>query len=160
MFETNGQIDYTGCKTKNSWCSIKAHVQDEVGSVSQYFWTVNAATTTFMDLCNKLPVRLPRCNTKIVDARLTLIFRMWQGVCRYCFCVRTQPTLHLWMFTTNRHLGYPRWKAKNHWCSVDTHFQTGAVTMSLSLLPIKASNMSVIPNSDQITFQLPYLQDQ
>jgi len=74
-------------------------------------------------------------------------------------CQRWHPILRLWMFSTNRHLGCQSWKAKNHWRSVDAHFQNGAVTALLSPLPIMAANMSVIHISDHITFQLPYLQD-
>jgi len=35
----------------------------------------------------------------------------------------------------------------------------GAVTMLLSLWPIKAANMSVMLNNDQVTGELLYLQD-
>jgi len=52
------------------------------------------------------------------------------------------------------------YNTKNHWNSIDSHFQRGAVTVSLLRLPIMAANMFVINNSKQITFQLTYLQDQ
>jgi len=63
------------------------------------------------------------------------------------------------MAATNHHLGYATCKAKNHGLSIDTHFQTGAVTVSFDILPIKAANMLVMHSSDQITCQLPYIQD-
>ena len=46
------------------------------------------------------------------------------------------------------------------WDEVDGQFQNGVVTVSLSLLPIMAANTLVMDNSEQITYQLPYLQDQ
>jgi len=61
---------------------------------------------------------------------------------------------------TKQHFQYLTYKTKNCECSVDTHFRNGAVTKSLSLLPTNAVYTSVMHNSDQITFQLPYIQDQ
>jgi len=43
---------------------------------------------------------------------MTLIFRMGQRLCHYCFCLWRKPMPHLLMFATNHHLGYPRCKAK------------------------------------------------
>ena len=63
------------------------------------------------------------------------------------------------MAATNRHLGYTGCTAKNRLCSIDTHFQNGAVTVSYTVLPRKAAIKLVIDSSDQVTFQLPYLQD-
>ena len=60
----------------------------------------------------------------------------------------------------NRHFVDKRFKAKNHRCSIDTHFQNAAATVALSLVPMKAANMLGICNSDQITFLLPDLEDQ
>jgi len=51
-------------------------------------------------------------------------------------------------------------KTTNRWRSVDAHSKNGAVTALLSLLPITAANMSVMHNNDQVTSELPYLQDQ
>jgi len=45
------------------------------------------------------------------------------------------------------------------WRSVDAHAKNGAVTVLLSLLPIKAANTCVMHNNDQVTGELPYLQD-
>jgi len=97
---------------------------------------------------------------EIVDALLRFLFGMRQGFGHNFFCLSRQPIPHFWMGAPNRHVGYPRWKAKNCWHSVDSHFQNGALTMSRCLLPLNTANMLVIHNSDQITFQLPYLQDQ
>ena len=60
----------------------------------------------------------------------------------------------------NCHWRYPRCKAKHHWHPMDTNFQNAAVTVTLGLLRIKTTNTMVMHNSDQITVQLPYLQDQ
>jgi len=43
---------------------------------------------------------------------------------------------HLWMSATNRHIDNPRCKAKNRCQSVHAHFQNGAMTKSLSVVPI------------------------
>jgi len=45
------------------------------------------------------------------------------------------------------------------WLTVEAHSEHGAVTMSLSLLPINAANMLFMDNTEQITFQLTYLHD-
>jgi len=67
---------------------------------------------------------------------------------------------HLWMSANNHHLDIPRCTARNHWRSFNTHFQNGAMTVSLSLLPIKAAVTFIMPNHYQITYILPYLKDQ
>jgi len=64
-----------------------------------------------------------------------------------------------WMSATNWNIHYPRCKVRNCWHSVDDHSQNWAVSVLLSLLPINAANTSVMHNSEQITVQLPYLQD-
>jgi len=42
---------------------------------------------------------------------------------------------------------------------MDADAKNGAVTEFLSLLPKKAANTSVMHNNDQVTSELPYLQD-
>jgi len=96
---------------------------------------------------------------KIVDTPLTLIVKMRQGAWYYYFWFGRQPILSLWMATTNWHLGYPRCTAKNRWCSLEAHFQNGAVIVSLTLLPRKAASRLVMDSSNHLTIQLPYLQD-
>jgi len=96
---------------------------------------------------------------RTVDHPLMSIFRMRQGACCCGFCTWRLPTSHEWMSATNRNMNYPRFKAKNGWPYFDPHSQNGVVRVLLLLLPIKAANQSVIHNSDQITVQLPYLQD-
>jgi len=88
------------------------------------------------------------------------LFGMRQRARRCCSCPHRLPISHQWMSATNQNIDYPKCKAKNCWCSVDAHSQNGAVTMLMSLLPTKAAITSFMPNSDQITIQLPYLQDQ
>ena len=63
------------------------------------------------------------------------------------------------MSATHRNINYPRCVAGYCWRSDDAHSQNGAVTVWLSLLPIKAANTSVMHNSDQITVELPYIQN-
>jgi len=86
---------------------------------------------------------------QIDDDSLTFIFGMVLEVPQYGISLRTPPVPCLSMFATNCHSGYGWCIAKNSWHSVDTHFQNGAVTMSVSLLPIKATNMMVtVPAGD------------
>ena len=47
----------------------------------------------------------------------------------------------------------------NHWGSIDAHAKNEAVTVLQSLLLIKAANTSFMHNNDQVTAELPYLQD-
>jgi len=56
-------------------------------------------------------------------------------------------------------VNYRTYKTTNRWRSVDAHAKNGAVTVLLSLLPIKAANTHVMHNNDQVTCELPYLQD-
>jgi len=64
------------------------------------------------------------------------------------------------MSTTNCHLDYPCCKARNCWCSIDAHFQNGAVTILLSMLSIRAASSLDNHNSNQSSFQWPHFDDQ
>jgi len=57
-------------------------------------------------------------------------------------------------------LEYQRCKTKNCRRSVEAYFQDGARCVSHSRLPIKAANVLIIYNNDQITVKLPDSQDQ
>jgi len=72
----------------------------------------------------------------------------------------TLPISHQWMSGTNQNLDYPRCNAKVHWGSIDAHSQHGTGAVLLSVSSTNIANTSVIPNSDHITIQLPYSQDQ
>jgi hypothetical protein len=48
----------------------------------------------------------------------------------------------------------------NYWCLHVGYFQNWAVTVLLSILPIKTANMLIMHNSDKMTLKLPYLQHQ
>jgi len=96
---------------------------------------------------------------KIVDARSTLIFRMRQDGCCYCFSLERQPVPCVWTAVTCHHFGYPRSTAKNCWPSIDPDFKNGAVMLSLTLWARKAASMLVMDSTEQVTFHLAYLQD-
>jgi len=102
----------------------------------------------------------PKCGTKNCWSSVDPHFH--DGV-RYLRCIvsdeKAAITLYMTIATKSK-LDLPRYKSKNHWRSVDAHFQNGAVTAFLSLSPTKAANISVMQNSEQITFEIPYLQDQ
>jgi len=94
---------------------------------------------------------------KIVDAQLTLIFRLGMGPCHGLFWPPRLPICWLWIPASKWHYNVLTYKIKNCWCSVDAHFQNVAVTVSISLLPIMAAHTLVIDNSEQISSQLTYL---
>jgi len=94
---------------------------------------------------------------KIVDALLTLIFRLGMGPCRVLFCPSRLPICWLWIPASKWHPNGYTYKIKNRWHYVDVHFQNVAVTVSVSVLPIKAAHTLVMDNSEQIGFQLNYL---
>jgi len=94
---------------------------------------------------------------KIVDALLTLIFRLVMGPCHFLFCPSRLPLCWLWIPASKWHSNGLTYKIKNRWRSIDAHFQNVALTLSISLLPIKAVHTLVMDNSEQIGFQLTYL---
>jgi hypothetical protein len=71
---------------------------------------------------------------RIVDAPLTLIFIMGQGVCHFLFWLYRQPTLHLWLCATYHPADYWRYMTKNHWHSIDTHFHDEALSILLAFV--------------------------
>jgi len=96
----------------------------------------------------------------IVDAPLTLIYKMGQGAFLFLFCLQKQPLIGLWLFATGHTPYYPKYTTNNRWRSVDAYFQHRAGNVSLSLLPIKAANhvfMTFCNLSDRI---LPKIHDQ
>ena len=94
---------------------------------------------------------------KIVDALLTLIFRLGMGPCHFLFCPSRPPVCWLWRPASKWHSNGVTYKIKNRWRSVDVHFWNVAVTVSISPLPIMAADTLVMDNSEQIGFQLTYL---
>jgi len=101
----------------------------------------------------------PDSKLKIVDAPLTLMLWMGRWPCCYYSCRWTRPIGPLRITTTKSLVNYRTYKTTNRWRSVDADAKNGAVTVFLSLLPIQAANMSVMHNNDQVTCELPYLQD-
>jgi len=95
-----------------------------------------------------------------VDALLTLIPTIGQWPCCCLFCLWKLPICRFWLMPTKSLFNYHTYRTKNHWHSIDAHSQYGAVSMMQFHLAINAGNMSVVPNSNQITIQLPYLQQQ
>jgi len=97
---------------------------------------------------------------KIVDALLTLIFRLGMGPCRFLFCPSRLPICWLSIPASKWHPNGLTYKTKNRWRSIDAHFQNVPVTVSISLLPVKAALTLLMDNSEQIGFQLTYLPQQ
>jgi len=97
---------------------------------------------------------------RIIDAPLTLIFRMGQGPCYFLLCLYVQPILRLWLRATYRPADYPRYMTKNCSRSIDTHFHDGAWSVLLSLLPIKAANTVFMTICNLSHHRLPKIHDQ
>jgi len=79
---------------------------------------------------------------KIIDALLTLIFRIVQGVCHFLFSLWRQHIPHLWMSASNRHSDYPRCRTQHHWRSIDSHLQDLEWSICLLVWDIKAAKAS------------------
>ena len=76
----------------------------------------------------------------IVDALLTLIFRMGQQACHFPIWLYMRPILQLWTSAFNCQSDYPQCKTRNHWHTIDSHFQDGVGSVSLLFLIIKAAS--------------------
>jgi hypothetical protein len=68
------------------------------------------------------------------------MLRMGRWPCCYLFCQWKLPIRLLCITMTKSLLNYRTYKITYHWCSVDAHAKNWAVTVLLSLLPIKAAN--------------------
>jgi hypothetical protein len=100
-------------------------------------------------------------------------------MCHVLFQWNRLPRLCLWVVTTLQTFDYPRSSSFNSLHSIDTHFQDGtgsvsvlfeferqpishlwmAATNSHWVLQRKVAITSVMDSSDQVTLQIPYLQD-
>ena len=76
------------------------------------------------------------------------------------FRLQKRPKLSIWTLTATARFNKPWSKAQDCRHSIDAHFHDGAGSVSLSVLPIKDGNTSIMCNNYQITFLLPNLQDQ
>jgi hypothetical protein len=79
---------------------------------------------------------------EIIEAQLTLIFKMVQGAFHFLILLSLRPILSLWLYLTCHPLDYPRYTTSNCWRSVDTHLQTVAGHMYLFVLITMAANPS------------------
>jgi len=64
LFATNYQLDYPRSRTRNHWHSVDAPFQDGAGSISLLFLPLNAANTSFMNVSNQSPHRLPKMQSQ------------------------------------------------------------------------------------------------
>jgi len=92
---------------------------------------------------------------KIIEALLTIIFKMGQGVSCFVFWLWRVAKLTLCVFVTKSHFNFPTYRTKNCWRSVDAHFQDGAGSILLSFLRIIVGYTVVMYNRYKITSQLP-----
>jgi len=99
-----------------------------------------------------------------VDALLMLCWRSVDAHCQvkwhqdWRFCLERQPILQLWANSVAHPLDYTRCNTQIRWRSVDAHFQTGAVTMMLFLLHIKAADTSIMGKCHSIALGLYKMQ--
>jgi len=134
-------------------CHTVCHSANRMGSagptgITEIAWvTLGSYGDTVMIGCH---LAISRTYLGKPRGRQTLFHHM-QGVCRCCLRLQRLLLFDKWMSTTNRNINYPRHETKNRWPSVDTHIQNGAVTMLLTLMRIKAANISVMHSRDQIT---------
>ena len=95
-----------------------------------------------------------------VDAALTLIFKIGQGVCHCLFGLQRRPIICI-CITKNKSLyNYLTYKTENRWYSIDAYFQNGAASVSLSLLLWNVTNTSFMIVCIQLLPRLPMMQDQ
>jgi hypothetical protein len=104
-------------------CTVSLAYQGSQDSIYDYLQTVAPQITQDTRLT-------------IVNIPLTLIFMMAQGGYYNLFCMWRQPKFTLWLSATYQQCDYPECMNKNHWHSVDAHFQVGAGMVVWSVLPI------------------------
>jgi len=160
MSATNRNLTYSRCKAKNRWRSVDAHAKNAAVTVTAICFANESGQ--YVRYAYQQPSHwwiTVLTIWQIVDAPLTLMQRMERWPCCNLFCQWKMPIRPLCITTTKSLVNYLVYKTTNCWRSIDAHAQNGAVTVLLSLWPIKAGNMSVIHNNDQVTGELPYLQD-
>jgi len=98
---------------------------------------------------------------KIVDALLTLIFRLGLGPCHFFFCTQRLPIRWLWVNAVAQPLNHIRCNTRDCWRSVDTLLMlcwrfvdglltlcwrslSGEATSTLTILHIKAADTSIM----------------
>jgi len=109
--------------TNNRWRAIEAHFPDGAGSVLLALLPIKGANTWIVYNNNQISCEIPDIPDKpIIDAPLTYIFRMGQWPCHYLSWVERPPIRWLWINATMSHFSYHILKTKNHWPSIDAHF--------------------------------------
>jgi len=95
---------------------------------------------------------------KIVDALLTLIFKMGQGGYSNLFCLSRLPKIAVWLTPTYRRCDFPGHLIKNRWCSVDAHFQNevGSVSLYFCLEGRPILRLCITTSESILNFQ-PYM---
>ena len=85
------------CKTQNRLSSVFAHFRDRACSISLAFVAIYAANTLLMTVFDlSHPQITEDTQPTIIDAPLTLIFRIWLGACVYSFWSLRQPLHQKW----------------------------------------------------------------
>jgi len=84
---------------------------------------------------------------------------MWRE-CPVPICLYRLPSPRLWMLMIKHHSYYRRSKTNNHWRSVDTHFQDGVGSVSLSFFVINAANTMFMAMCNLSPPRLPKIHDQ
>ena len=87
----------------------------------------------------------------IVDALLTVIFKMGQGVCCFLFSLQSVATLPRCEHRAKLCFYHPTNKTRNRWCSIDVHSHEGAWSVLHSCLRLKVRNAIVMYNHYKLT---------
>ena len=97
---------------------------------------------------------------KIVDAPLTLIFKIGQGACSLLFGLEWRPILSICIKMAMSLINYRTYMTKNHWLTVDAQFQNRAGCVLLAPLPIKAACTSLMNVYDQSPCRVTMMRSQ
>jgi len=149
------------CMSNNPWVSVDADFQDSAGSQKILILPLKAASTTFMGVCNQSPVRL----LNMQDQRLFI--HHWHSFTGWGW----KPVHIIWASDGSQYLfdGYFQpivdYITQDAMLNIVDELLPGINRMGhwpchWLFLPLTAANTLVMHNSNQITFQLSYLEDQ
>jgi len=139
------------------WCSFQNEGSDHVDFTYTDKGSQNLGYASFR--LNQFSITLLE-RQQMVGAQLMLNVTIRQWPCRFLLGPSWLSLRWLCIMKISSISNRLTFKDKNCWDSIDAHFQNGAVTASLSILPIKAANMFVMHIRKHISIQLAYLHDQ
>jgi len=139
------------------WCSFSRWCRKHIAVV---FASKASQYIIYIYLQPVAPWITQDAKPKLVDAPLTLIFTMWQGLYLNPFCLYRLQIRRLCITATKSHFNYLTYRTRNRWRTIDAHYQEIVEMASVAFSPIMAANTVIIHTNYQITFWLPDLQNQ